>query len=194
MPLENKVIVDKDNTKNVAEFLAADELKPLLEPVIFGVDSPFAEAGSATLTFNLAFNFLEGKDARAGFLKKGKYDDGDGTFGLYWRSASYTPKAAADNVIEEACFTFKVKPKGNTAKLSKLTALTHSNKGSQKHKLKVIIGDNVFEEGFNKPAANTEIDLKNYLITGETEIKVFIEVMDDKTRTAIQDLRLFIAE
>lgn len=192
LPTTDVILVRPGDVKSVDEFLAAEELKPLLEKTVAG---SFATATNATLSFNSGFAFLnDNKNEKAGFLKKGDIGDTDGTFGLYWRSATYNPKASKDKKYEEATFVFKVTPTGTSAKLSKLTALTSSNKGSGTHKLKVVVDSEEFINGFNKPAAITEIDLGDREITAETEIKVIVEVWDDKTRTGIQDLKLYIAE
>ncbi len=181
-----------DTTTTVEDFLSADELTPLLKPSVIG---GFAEAvGDATLTFNDNFDILRTKDGKAGYLPKGETGSTDGNFGLYWRAASYTPAASDTNKIDEATFSFKVKPTGSSAKLSKLTALTGTNKGSSTHLLKVTVGSVEKTGGFNKPAAITEIDLGDITITGETEVKVTVVAATDKTRTGLQDIKLFIVE
>ncbi|MDE6773803.1 MAG: hypothetical protein K2J14_04170, partial [Treponemataceae bacterium] len=192
LPTTDVLLLTKGNdTKTVDDFLKAEELKPLLQNTVSG---GFATATGATLAFNSAFAFLTGDNAKAGFLKKGDIGDGDGSFGLYWRSANYASAPGSSSPLEEATFTFKVMPTGTSAKLSRLTALTSSNKGSSNHKLKVTVGDKEFTSGFNKPAAITDIDLDELEITTETEIKVSVEVMTNGTRTGLQDLKLYVTE
>lgn len=189
LPTTDVLLLTKGNdTKTVDDFLKAEELKPLLQNTVLG---GFATATGATLAFDSKFAFLTGDNAKAGFLKKGDIGAGDGSFGLYWRSANYV---SVPSSLEEATFTFKVTPTGTSAKLSKLTALTSSNKGSGSHKLKVTVGDKEFTSGFNRPAAITDIDLEELEITAETEIKVSVEVMTNGTRTGLQDLKLYVTE
>ena len=195
LPAVDVVYVNKDATtgKTVTGFLALPEMEPLLKPTVKGV---FATAGNATLEFDKGFGFLSDGNARAGIYKKGDTTSGDASYGVYWRSASYSPAASSSNPINEATFTFKVSPAvGRTSvKLAKLTALTRSNKGANNHKLRVNIGEDVFEQGIANTTATTEISLNDYEITEETEVKVTVVVQTNDTRTALQDLTLVVAE